>query len=145
MLTSISSGYMAASIPILVVCLYFLQKVYLKTSHQIRTLDLEAKAPLLEHFMETIAGLITIRALSWTDHLVSEAFQLLDRSQRPYYLLLCIQRWLNLVLNCVVVALSVLLMAITVTLREHTKPGLLGVALVGVVNFGQTLSSFISY
>jgi ABC-type multidrug transport system fused ATPase/permease subunit len=49
------------------------------------------------------------------------------------------------VLNCVVVALAVLLMTITVTLRERTNPGLLGVAMVSVVSFGQTLSSFISY
>jgi ATP-binding cassette, subfamily C (CFTR/MRP), member 1 len=144
-LTSVSSGYMAISIPVLFITLYFLQKFYLRTSHQLRSLDLEAKSPLLEHFMETLQGLTTIRALSWTDHLVSDAFHQLDQSQKPFYLLLCIQRWLTLVLNCVVACLAVVLMTLTATLRDNINSGLLGVSMVSVVNFGQTLSSFISY
>jgi ATP-binding cassette, subfamily C (CFTR/MRP), member 1 len=144
-LISVSSGYMAISIPILFTTLYFLQKIYLRTSQQLRSLDLEAKAPLLEHFMETLQGLTTIRALSWTDYLTSEAFHQLDQSQKPFYLLLCIQRWLTLVLNCVVAGLAVVLMTLTATLRGTTNSGLLGVSMVSVVNFGQTLSSFISY
>lgn len=144
-LTSVSSGYMAISIPILFTMLYFLQKFYLRTSQQLRSIDLEAKAPLLEHFMETLQGLTTIRALSWTDYLVSDAFHQLDQSQKPFYLLLCIQRWLTLVLNCVVAGLAVVLMTLTATLRGNTDSGLWGVSMVSVVNFGQTLSSFISY
>lgn len=144
-LTSVSSGYMAISIPILFTMLYFLQKFYLRTSQQLRSIDLEAKAPLLKHFMETLQGLTTIRALSWTDYLVSDAFHQLDQSQKPFYLLLCIQRWLTLVLNCVVAGLAVVLMTLTATLRGNTDSGLLGVSMVSVVNFGQTLSSFISY
>ncbi|KUL81936.1 hypothetical protein ZTR_10344 [Talaromyces verruculosus] len=144
-LISVSSGYMAISMPILFTTLYFLQKIYLRTSQQLRLLDLEAKAPLLEHFMETLQGLTTIRALSWTDYLTSEAFHQLDQSQKPFYLLLCIQRWLTLVLNCVVAGLAVVLMTLTATLRGNTNSGFLGVSMVSVVNFGQTLSSFILY
>lgn len=144
-LTSVSSGYMAISIPLLFVSLYFLQKLYLRTSQQLRSLDLESKSPPLEHFMETIQGLSTIRALSWTGYLLSDAYYQLDQSQKPFYLLLCIQRWLNLVINCVVTILAVVLMTSTVTLRDRISPGLLGVALISVVNFGRTLSSFVSY
>lgn len=144
-LTSVSSGYMAISIPILFVTLYFLQKIYLRTSQQIRSLDLESKAPLLEHFMETIQGLSTIRAFSWTGYLLSDAYYQLDQSQKPFYLLLCIQRWLNLVLNCIVAILAIVLMTLTVAFRDRINPGLLGVALISVVNFGQTLSSFVLY
>ncbi|EED13275.1 multidrug resistance protein, putative [Talaromyces stipitatus ATCC 10500] len=144
-LTSVSSGYMAISTPILFVTLYFLQKLYLRTSQQLRALDLESKCPILEHFMETLQGLATIRSLSWTSHLISDTFHHLDQSQKPFYLLLCIQSWLNLVLNVIVAALAVVLMMLTVTLRDRISPGLLGVALISVVNFGQTLSLFVSY
>ena len=143
-LTSVSSGYMAVSIPILFTTLYFLQKFYLRTSQQLRSLDLEAKAPLLEHFMETLQGLTTIRAHSWIDYLVLDAFHKLDQSQKPFYLLLCMQRWLTLMLNCIVAVLAVVLMTLTATLRGKINSGLLGVSMVSVVNFGQTLSSFVS-
>jgi ABC-type multidrug transport system fused ATPase/permease subunit len=41
-----SSPYIAITYPVLIVVLYVLQKFYLRTSRQIRLLDLEAKSPL---------------------------------------------------------------------------------------------------
>lgn len=40
------SPYIAISYPFLVVLLYFVQRFYLRTSRQLRLLDLEAKSPL---------------------------------------------------------------------------------------------------
>jgi hypothetical protein len=36
-------------------------------------------------------------------------------------------------------------MALTIVLRDSISPALLGVALINVVNFGRTLSLFVSY
>jgi len=33
-----------------------------------RLLDLEAKSPLYSHFIESLAGLVTIRAFGWGNH-----------------------------------------------------------------------------
>lgn len=145
LLTSISSGYMAISIPMLFTALYFLQKLYLRTSQQLRSLDLDYKSPLLELFMESIQGLTTVRAYAWTEYMTRDAFSLLDQSQKPFYLLLCLQRWLTFMLNFIVTIIAVILMTLTVTLRHSVNPGLLGIALTSVMNFGQTLSSFILY
>lgn len=41
--------------------------------------------------------------------------------------------------------LAIVLMTLTVAFRDRINPGLLGVALISVVNFGQTLSSFVLY
>lgn len=41
-----SSPYLAISYPFLAALLYVLQKFYLRTSRQLRLLDLEAKSPL---------------------------------------------------------------------------------------------------
>jgi ABC-type multidrug transport system fused ATPase/permease subunit len=43
---AVASPYVAACYPILIGLLYIIQKVYLRTSRQLRFLDLEAKAPL---------------------------------------------------------------------------------------------------
>ena len=64
-LISSGAGLVAVTIPPTVVILYVLQKFYLRTSRQLRFLDLEAKAPLYTQFTETLDGLHTIRAFGW--------------------------------------------------------------------------------
>jgi ABC-type multidrug transport system fused ATPase/permease subunit len=136
---------MAVCLPFLGVALYYLQKVYLQTSRQMRLLDLEAISPLYTHLTETLDGAHTIRAFKWTRYVIDQNFSLLDLSQRPFYLLLCLQSWLNLVLDVFVACLAVILVTLAVTLRHSMSSSLLGVAMVSIVNFSQTLSSFVSY
>ncbi|KAH7206067.1 hypothetical protein DER44DRAFT_809931 [Fusarium oxysporum] len=57
-----SSAYLAISYPFLAVLLYSVQRFYLRTSRQLRLLDLEAKSPLYTHFMDTVRGITTLRA-----------------------------------------------------------------------------------
>lgn len=80
----------------LVSALLYLPKFYLRTSRQMRLLDLEAKSPLYTHLTETLDG---IRTIQMEVTVVSPNLALIDLSQRPFYLLLCLQNWLNLVLD----------------------------------------------
>ncbi|KAK6611190.1 ABC multidrug transporter [Botrytis cinerea] len=130
---------------ILVVALFYLQKFYLQTSRQMRLLDLEAKSPLYTHLTETLDGVRTIRAFKWKGYVLNQNFGLLDLAQRPFYLLLCLQNWLNLVLDVVVACFAIILIALAVTLRHSMNSSLLGVAMVSIVSFSQTLSSFVNY
>lgn len=65
---------------------------------------------------------------------------LLDASQKPFYLLYCIQRWLGLVLDVTVAVLAVILMIIVVKLRTSINAGYVGLALLNVMGFSQNLS-----
>ncbi|CZT12478.1 uncharacterized protein RAG0_16297 [Rhynchosporium agropyri] len=143
-LTCIASGYLAIAIPFLAGILYLVQRVYLRSSRQLRILELELKAPLFSNFLSTYSGLTTIRAFSWMSNMESQNMTLLDISQRPYYLLFCLQRWLTLVLDLCTAGLATLLMALAVILRDKLDPGYLGVALVSVMNFGQIVSALIT-
>ncbi|KAE8407397.1 multidrug resistance-associated protein [Aspergillus pseudonomiae] len=138
-----SLPYMAAALPVLIGVLVLVQRFYLRTSRQLRLLEIELKSPLYTHFIESLAGVVTIRAFSWTHASVSRMLSMLDTAQKPFYLLLSIQRWLSLVLNLIVAALTVLLVGAGLALRRHVDPGLLGVALVLMVDLGQTLSELI--
>ena len=140
----LGSSYMAITIPGTVFVLYWIQKFYLRTSRQIRLLDLECKTPLYQHFTETIEGLETIRAFGWQTFFDGIALQRLDDSQRPYYLLNCIQRWLNLVLDFTVGALAFLLVALALTVPKSSSGGALGVALTSVLLFNTALKRLIS-
>ncbi|KAE8381911.1 putative multidrug resistance protein [Aspergillus bertholletiae] len=143
-LISTGSSYMALSIPFTVLAVLAVQHVYLKTSRQLRFLDLENKSPLYSHFLETLDGLPTIRALAWETPAKQIQNRYLDFSQRPYYLLLCIQRWLSLVLDLMVTALAILVVTLAMELRSTTSGGLIGVALNNVLSFNQSLSTFVT-
>jgi ATP-binding cassette, subfamily C (CFTR/MRP), member 1 len=109
------------------------------------SLRIEAKAPLFTHFIQSLSGLVTIRAFGWSAPYQDKTLQLLDTAQRPYYLLLCIQRWLVLVLNLVIAGMAILLMGLAVALRDKVSPGLLGVALVMMMSMGSTLGNFVQF
>ncbi|KAM3068089.1 hypothetical protein ACMFMF_009454 [Clarireedia jacksonii] len=143
-LVCIATKYISVMIPLLCLILYFVQKFYLRTSRQLRIMDIEAKAPLYSHFIESINGLATIRAFGRSKVAMKVHTELLDNSQKPYYLLLCIQRWLTLVLDLVVAGIAIVLMGSSVSLKDHVSPGLLGIAMVNVMEFGTTLSMLIS-
>ena len=122
-LIGVGTVYAAISFPIVLIALYLIQKVYLRTSRQLRLLDLENKAPLYSLFEESLSGMTTIRAFGWHKALDDKNHMLLDRSQRPFYLLFAVQRWLTLVLDLLVAAVAVLLMVLIVQLRGTMAAG----------------------
>ncbi|KAJ5987224.1 hypothetical protein N7451_011589 [Penicillium sp. IBT 35674x] len=138
-----SLPYLAAALPPVIGLLVLIQRFYLKTSRQLRLLEIELKSPLYTHFIESLAGVTTIRAFSWTHATSIRMISMLDTAQKPYYLLLCIQRWLSLVLNLIVAALTVLLVGVSLALRTRVQPGLLGIALVMMMELGLVLSALI--
>ncbi|KAK9802300.1 putative ABC transporter [Seiridium cardinale] len=137
------SRYLAVTTPFVIAILYFLQSFYLQTSRQVRLLEIEAKAPLYTHFIESVAGAATIRAFAWQSQYQERNYKFIDQAQRPAYLQYCIQHWLSFVLDMVVTALAVVLVAIVVTWRDKFSAGNVGVSLVMVVTFSTVLMRLI--
>jgi ATP-binding cassette subfamily C (CFTR/MRP) protein 1 len=140
---SIASKYFAATIPFIVGVFYCIQHFYLRTSRQLRFLDIEHKAPLYATLLEILDGLPTIRAYKWQAKYIEKSLQLLDDSQRPVYLLMSLQQWLIFCVEMVVAVMAVIMVTITMTLREQLSPGLIGIALVNIINFGETMKALI--
>lgn len=143
-LICLGASYIAAVIPGALIVLYLIQKFYLRTSRQMRLLELESKSSLYQHFTETIEGLETIRAFGWQNFYNQGVLSRIDASQKPYYLLLSIQRWLNFVLDCIVGVLAVLLVAIALSVPHSSSGGALGVALTSVLMFNTSLKQMIT-
>ncbi|KAK3685219.1 P-loop containing nucleoside triphosphate hydrolase protein [Podospora appendiculata] len=138
-----SSPYLAISYPFLGVVLFWIQKFYLRTSRQIRLLDLEAKSPLYTHFTDTIKGLATFRAFDWVADGIELNHSLVDTSQRPAYLLAMIQRWLAFMLQLIVALLAIIVVALSTQLRSDT--GFTGASLVTLMAFGESLSYIVTF
>ncbi|KAM0814101.1 hypothetical protein AB5N19_14103 [Seiridium cardinale] len=138
-----SSPYLAISYPFLGALLYIVQRFYLRTSRQLRFLDLETKSPLYTHFLDTLKGVTTIRAFGFVAEDIQKNARLIDLSQRPAYLLLMIQSWLNFVLDLVVMFMAAILTTLAVLL--HSKSGFAGASLVTLMSFGDTLSGIVTF
>ncbi|KAJ4270222.1 hypothetical protein NW762_001898 [Fusarium torreyae] len=140
-----STPYIAATFPLLGAVYFYLQRAYLRTSRQLRLLDLEEKAPLYTQFLETLPGLATIRAFGWVNAVIQANHALVDRSQRPFYLLMIVQRWLVLVLDLTTTALALLLVGLAVRFRGEVDVGLTGVSLVQLISLSETVNMLIQF
>ncbi|KAJ5946543.1 hypothetical protein N7454_003382 [Penicillium verhagenii] len=140
------SKYAAICFPFVLGMLFLIQKLYLRTSRQLRFLDLETKAPLFSHFTDCLQGLVTLRAFGWQHGMEKKNIELLDISQRPFYYMFAIQRWLTLSLDFVVAGIAILLIVLVVVLRGTSlNAGSVGVALLNVIQFSQTIKLAVTF
>ncbi|KAI8283986.1 ABC transporter atnG [Colletotrichum sp. SAR 10_98] len=141
---SVSSRYMAVILPFLIPAFYALQHFYLRTSRQMRLLDIEHKAPLYTQLIETLEGLATIRAFKWEDAFEAANMHRLDDSQRPSYLLSCLQRWLTFAVDMTITVIALILIVLVTTLREQIGPAFVGIALNNVLSFSGVIKALIT-
>ncbi|OAR05900.1 hypothetical protein LLEC1_02682 [Akanthomyces lecanii] len=137
------ASYMAVALPIIFLAIYVIQRFYLRTSRQMRALDLESKSPLYTHFEETAEGLLYIRAFGWQKQTLEEGFSLLDDSQKAFYYMYCIQQWLGLVLGLLITAIATILIAFALFMRGTTSQTAIGLAFLNLIFLAKTFESLI--
>lgn len=142
-LIAYGSQYMATAVPVTLVVLWLLARFYLRTSQQLRVLDLELKAPIYTSLTETQEGLATIRAFGWQASFRRHCQARIDESKKAIYIMFMVQRWLNFVLDLVVGGLATVLMTLATQLRASTDAAALGVGLSSVIGFSVLVSQFI--
>ncbi|KAH8659368.1 putative ATP-binding cassette transporter [Tricladium varicosporioides] len=140
----VAAVYTLVTLPVLFAILYLVQHFYLRTSKQLRHLELESNSALHTKLSETCSGLVTIRAHGLQDIFKEEWEERLDRSQEPLYLLYAVQRWLQLVMNLIVAGLAVTVTGAVVGMRDKITGGTVGVALLNMTTMGETMTNFIT-
>ncbi|KAF4636442.1 hypothetical protein G7Y89_g1648 [Cudoniella acicularis] len=120
---------MITTLPFCITVVYIVQKIYLRTSRQLRFIDIESRSEVYSSFLETVEGVTTIRAFNWQKNFETSNIQQLEKSQKPFYLLLCLQRWLNLVLDLLIAGIAVGIITVAVVLKGTTTAGQIGIAL----------------
>ncbi|CEJ91550.1 hypothetical protein VHEMI07252 [[Torrubiella] hemipterigena] len=138
-----SSPWLALTYPALYGILWFVQDFYLRTSRQLRLLDLEAKSPLYANYLSTLNGVATIRAFGWVQDSLKYNAQLVDRSQRARYQLAMIQRWLHLTLSLIVAVTATCLVALMT--RLGAGAAISGASLVTLMRLSQSLVDLVTF
>lgn len=128
-----AASYTALIIPALCVVFYLLQKVYLSTSRQLRIIDLEARSPLYTHLTEIGNGIQHIRAFSWKERYLTRAFELVDQSQTPFYLMSSIQRWLFVIIDGINMGMALIIICVAVYFGHLTSQSNIGISFIGVI------------
>lgn len=139
------ASYASITLPFIAVIIYFIQLYYLRTSRQLRLLELDAKGPLFAHFTETANGLEHIRSTGQSSKRLERSLALLDRSQRAFYQLCCVQRWLLVVLDFTVAAVAVVIVSIALYVRDSTSSASIGLAFLILIEFGDTMSRTVMF
>ncbi|KAG4437815.1 hypothetical protein IFR05_006702 [Cadophora sp. M221] len=127
------------TLPFCSVIVYVVQRLYLRTSRQLRFIELESRSAVYSSFLETVEGTATIRAFGWQHEFEQENVRRMDESQKPFYILLCLQRWLNIVLDLIIAGIATCVIGIAVHLRGTTTGAEVGVALNLILVANSTL------
>ncbi|CAK1356556.1 unnamed protein product [Cercospora beticola] len=140
---AIASPYILISLPVILLVLWIVQRVYLHTARRLRVLDLEAKEPLYTHFLATVRSISTIRAFCWQRHFVKLNSGMIETSQRAAYVLAMVQRWLDYVLGMVVAGMATIPVALAVILRSDAA--ITGASLLSLLSLGEALSAVVEF
>ncbi|KAJ6785356.1 hypothetical protein PWT90_03231 [Aphanocladium album] len=139
-----AAKYTAPIMLLLLAVLYGLQYFYLRTSRQLRLLELETSAPLLTLFQETSSGARHIRAFRWQKQFMADCCRLVDRMQKPYYYLFSVQRWLALVLDVSTCLVATILISVSTALPSSTTGTSVGLALITLLSFSSLTNHLVT-
>ena len=117
-------------------------RLYTPNSRHLRRLEMATKSPLHTHFSSStnVGGLLSIRASRQEESLARINARLLDRSQKPYYLLWQVRAWLQTSLHTLAAVLNTMLVLVAVLMRHSPSVTTLGIALVSATSIANMLN-----
>ena len=121
-------------------CYYFVQKIYVATSRQLKRLESVSKSPIYSHFGETLNGTATIRAFNLQNDFIQQSENLVDDNQKANYPAIVANRWLAVRLESVgnIIIFSSALLAVLG--KDTLTPGLVGLSVSYALSVTQTLN-----
>ncbi|KAH6822716.1 multidrug resistance-associated protein 3 [Perilla frutescens var. hirtella] len=123
-------------IPVFCICMW-LQRYYIGAARELARLCGVSKAPVIQHFSETLSGAITIRSFDQESRFRDTSMRLIDAYSRPQFHSVAAMQWLCVRLQAVslVTFASALIFLVSVP-RGTIDAGIAGLA----VTYGLTLN-----
>ncbi|KAJ6844615.1 putative ABC transporter C family member 3 [Iris pallida] len=121
-------------IPVIAICVWY-QQYYIDTARELSRLVGVCKAPIIQHFAESLSGSMTIRSFNQETRFVQTNFHLSDEYSRPKFYNASAMEWLCFrldMLSSITFAFS-LIFLISVP-KGYIDPGLAGLAVTYGLN-----------
>ncbi|XP_063443601.1 multidrug resistance-associated protein 1-like isoform X2 [Mytilus trossulus] len=132
----ISTGtpqFLFVMLPVTVV--YFaLQRLYVSTSRQLRTMASSARSPIFSHFGETISGCSTIRAFQQEKRFMTESARRFDELNTRRSLARSVEKWLHIRLDWLGSIIVLCVCLLVVVNKDDISPGIVGLAITYALN-----------
>ncbi|KAC9793724.1 hypothetical protein E3N88_45250 [Mikania micrantha] len=121
-------------LPVVGICIW-LQQYYLPSARELARLVGVCKAPIIQHFSETISGSTTIRSFDQKQRFQETCFKLIDNYSRPKFHVAAALAWLGLRLDMLSSFLFAFLLIFLVSVPEGTiDPSTAGLAVTYGLN-----------
>lgn len=137
MVIAIGSPYAIISLVALLPLLWLLQRIYLSSSFQLRTLHIAVRAPMLEIASATVPGRLTVRALRAEPFLSQVISDKVHHALLMGYIFSSVQNWAIFMLNLLNGCLATAVAGLLVGLGGPQSAGWGGLALVNTITLGQ--------
>ncbi|XP_047982074.1 ABC transporter C family member 3-like, partial [Salvia hispanica] len=125
-------------IPVIAICI-LLQRYYIAAARELSRLCGVSKAPVIQHFSETLSGAITIRSFDQESRFREISLRLIDGYSRPKFHIAGAMEWLCLRLDVLSLMTFTCALIFLITLPEGTiDPSIAGLA----VTYGLNLNMY---
>ncbi|KAI8785114.1 multidrug resistance-associated protein 1 [Biomphalaria glabrata] len=133
--------FLSVIIPVIII-LYFVQQLYIRTSCQLRRITSKNRSPVYAHFSETLSGVSVIRAYQAEERFIADSLSKVDNFQKANALSRAISKWLEArleMLNFLVIAAATIFAVVS---RNDLSPGLVGLAVTYAIRVSTEMNVF---
>ena len=108
---------------------WFVQKIYVATSRQLKRLESNSRSPIFSLFGETLSGVSTIRAYNLNEKFILDNESNVDKNQACYQPNIAATRWLSIRLEMLGNIIILFAALFAVIGKGSIDPGLVGLSL----------------
>ena len=141
-ISSTSPIFIAVFIPLSVVY-WGVQKIYVRTSRQLRRLESSTRSPIYSWFGEAVSGVSTIKAFQIQDRFIKEIEDKLDTNQSCAEPNIISNRWLSFRLEMLGNLIILFAALFAILGRDSLDPGIVGLSLSYALQITQNLNMLI--
>ncbi|CAG2119914.1 unnamed protein product, partial [Medioppia subpectinata] len=132
--------FLAVFFPVMIVY-YWIQKIYVVTSRQLKRLESITRSPIYSHFGETVNGVSTIRAYGVNDRFIRESDARVDSNQMCFYPNAIANCWLQIRLELLANFLIFFAALFAVLAKGTLDPGDTGLSISYAMNITVSLNA----
>ena len=133
-----------AFVPIFVIY-YFIQRIYIPSSRQLKRLDSASKSPIFSHFNESLAGVSSIRAYNAGNRFIDRMQYHIDENLVYFYPNYLSQRWLAMRVDFLGNSITLFACLFAIWSRDTLSAGIVGFSILYSLNIANSLSWLVRY
>ncbi|XP_064079533.1 multidrug resistance-associated protein 1-like [Macrobrachium nipponense] len=131
--------FVVVMLPIMIIY-FFVQRLYVASSRQLKRIESVSRSPIYSHFQETIQGSSTIRAYGRQSQFISESEKKVDFNQICNYPSVMTNRWLAVRLEFIGNTMTFFAALFAVMSRGSISGGIVGLSVSYALSVTQTLN-----